>query len=90
MKNHVFMLGWRPLGSRKRRWQVRDCDDLDEAARLAAGLVRLDGGGRWRVYGMVSVPARAGSVKLECGQLLAEGLERLSVAPDARCRTSST
>ena len=78
------MLGWRPLGSRKRRWQVHVCADLDEAARLAAGLVRSDGGGRWRVYGTVSVPAGAGSVKLDRGPVLADGVERLPVHPDAR------
>ena len=83
MESRVFMLGWRPLGSRKRRWQVHVCADLDEAARLAAGLVRGDGGGRWRVYGTVSVPAGGGSVKLERGPVLADGVERPSAGPDA-------
>ena len=83
MQADVFMLGWRPLGSRTRRWQVQVCTDLDEAARLAAGLVRGDGGGRWRVYGTVSVPAGCGSVRLERGPVLADGVERPSAGPDA-------
>ena len=64
VKKSVFALGWRPLGSSERRWQVRDCVDVAEAARLVAALVRFDGGGRWRVYDMVTVPTEGGSVKL--------------------------
>ena len=64
VKRFPFALGWRPIGSSKRRWQLQDCVDVAEAARLAAGLAEFDGGGRWRVYDMVTVPARAGSVKL--------------------------
>ena len=75
-KRAVFTLGWRPIGSRKRRWQLQDCVDVDEAARLAAGLARFDGGGRWRVYDMVAVPAEGGSVKLERRDVVAEGVVR--------------
>ena len=67
----IFTLGWRPIASSKRRWQLQDCIDVAEAARLAAGLARFDGGGRWRVYDMVTVPAEGGSVKLvrrRCGR----------------------
>ena len=34
VKKSVFALGWRPLGSRERCWQVRECVDVAEAARL--------------------------------------------------------
>ena len=83
MDGDVFQLGWCPLGFSRPRSQVHFCADLDEAARLAAGLVRSDGGGRWRVYGTVSVPAGAGSVKLERGALLAKGVERPPAASGA-------
>ena len=73
---HVFMLGWRPLGSRKRRWRVQDCTDVEHASRIAAGLARLDGGGRWRVYGTLNVPADRGSVRVDRGPVLADGVER--------------
>ena len=72
----VFALGWRPIGSSRRRWQLHHCDDVAEAARLAAGLARSDGGGRWRVYDMVSVPAGGGSVGLVRRHLAAEGVVR--------------
>ena len=74
----IFTLGWRPIGSSKRRWQLQDCIDVAEAARLAAGLARFDGGGRWRVYDMVTVPAEGGSVKLVRRSVVAEGV----VIPD--------
>ena len=74
----IFTLGWRPIGSSKRRWQLQDCIDVAEAARLAAGLARFDGGGRWRVYDMVTVPAEGGSVKLVRRSVVAEGV----VLPD--------
>ena len=74
----IFTLGWRPIGSSKRRWQLQDCIDVAEAARLAAGLARFDGGGRWRVYDMVTVPAEGGSVKLVRRDVVAEGV----VLPD--------
>ncbi len=75
-KTFPFALGWRPIGSRKRRWQFRDCVDAAEAARIAAALARLDGGGRWRVYDMVTVPAGAGAVELARRNVVAEGVVR--------------
>ena len=74
VRTFPFVLGWRPIGSPKRSWQLQDCVDVDEAARIAASLARLDGGGRWRVYDMVTVPARAGSVKLVRRNVVAEGV----------------
>ena len=71
-----FAFGWRPIGSTKRRWQLQDCVDVAEAARLAAGLASFDGGGRWRVYDMVTVPAEGGSVKLVRRTVVAEGVVR--------------
>ena len=70
----VFVLGWRPIGSSRRRWQLHYCVDVAEAARLAAGLARSDGGGRWRVYDMATVPADGGSVKLVRRNVVAEGV----------------
>ena len=70
------MLGWRALGSPRRRWQVQYCADVTEAERIAAGLVKFDGGGRWRVYGFTRVQLPDGSVKLDQGDLLAEGVVR--------------
>ena len=78
VKRAVFALGWRPIGSSKRRWQLQDCVDVAEAARVAAGLARFDGGARWRVYDMVAVPAEGGSVKLVRQTVVAEGV----VLPD--------
>ena len=78
-KKSVFALGWRPIGSSKRRWQLQDCVDVAEAARLVAGLARFDGGGRWRVYDTVTVPAEGSSVKLVRRHLVAEGVVRPSV-----------
>ena len=75
----VFALGWRPIGSSKRCWQLQDCVDVAEAARLAAGLARFDGGGRWRVYDMVTAPAEGGSVKLVRRDMVAEGVVRPGV-----------
>ncbi len=72
----VFVLGWRPIGSSRRRWQLHYCVDVAEAARLAAGLARSDGGGRWRVYDMATVPAGGGSVALARRHLVAEGVVR--------------
>ena len=80
VKNSVFALGWRPIGSSKRRWQLQVCVDVAEAARLVAALARFDGGGRWRVYDMVTVRAEAGgSVKLVRRGVVAEGVVRLGV-----------
>ena len=76
VKSSPFALGWRPIGSTKRRWQLQDCVDVAEAARLAAGLARFDGGGRWRVYDMATVPAEGGSVKLVRRAVVAEGVVR--------------
>ena len=73
-RKSVFALGWRPIGSTKRRWQLQDCTEVAEAARLAAGLARFDGGGRWRVYDMVAVSSETGSVKLVRRHLVAEGV----------------
>ena len=75
----VFALGWRPIGLSKRRWQLQDCVDVAEAASLAAGLARFDGGGRWRVYDMATVPAEGGSVKLVRRRVVAEGVVRPDV-----------
>ena len=78
-KKSVFALGWRPIGSSKRRWQLQDCADVAEAARLVAGLARFDGGGRWRVYDMATVATEAGSVRLVRRRLVAEGVVRPGV-----------
>ena len=79
MSEHsLFTLGWRPIGSGKRRWQLQDCVDVAEAARIAAGLAQFDGGGRWRVYDMATVPAAGGSVRLVLRNVVAEGV----VLPD--------
>ena len=80
VKRFPFALGWRPIGSSKRRWQLQDSVDVAEAASLAAGLARFDGAGPWRVYDMVTVPAEGGSVKLVRRDLVAEGVVR----PDVR------
>ena len=80
VKNAVFALGWCPIGSSKRSWQLQVCVDVAEAARLVAALARFDGGGRWRVYDMVTVRAEAGgSVKLVRGGVVAEGVVRPGV-----------
>ena len=79
-KRSLFALGWRPIGATTRRWQLQDCVDVAEAARLAAGLARFDGGGRWRVYDMVTVPAEGGSVKLVRRAVVAEGVVRPGAA----------
>ena len=55
---------------------VQGCVDVTEAAHLAAGLARFDGGGRWRVYDMVTVPAEGGSVELVRRRVVAEGVVR--------------
>lgn len=73
-KKSAFALGWRPIGASRRRWQLQACVDVAEATRLAAGLARFDGGGRWRVYDMVTVPAEGGSVKLVLRRVVAEGV----------------
>ena len=67
------------MGSKKRRWQLQDCVDAAEAAAIAASLARLDGRGRWRVYDMVTVPGRAGSLVLVRRNVVAEGVVRLEV-----------
>ena len=76
VRTSVFALGWRPIGSSRRRWQLQCCVDVTEAARLAAGLARSEGGGRWRVYDMATVPAGGGSVELARRHLVAEGVVR--------------
>lgn len=76
MKGNLFTLGWRALGSPRRRWQVQYCVDMAEAERIAVGLVKSDGGGRWRVYGLTRVQLPDGPVRLERGDLLAEGVVR--------------
>ena len=70
----IYTLGWRPIGSSRRSWQLQNCGGVPEAARLAAGLADFDGGGRWRVYGMVLVPAGRGPVKLVRNSVVAEGV----------------
>ena len=77
-KGSLFTLGCRPIGSRKRRWQLQFCVDVAEAACIAASLADSDGGGRWRVYDMVTVPAEGGSVELVRRNVVAEGV----VLPD--------
>ena len=76
VRRSVFVLGWRPIGSSRRRWQLHYCVDVAAAARLAAGLSRFDGGGRWRVYDMATVPEGDGSVALARRHLVAEGVVR--------------
>ena len=88
VRKSVFALGWRPLGSSKRRWQVRGCGDVAEAARHAAALARFDGGGRWRVYAMATVPTDEGSVQLVRRTGVAEGVV-LPDAPVTRSRSSA-
>lgn len=70
----IYTLGWRPIGASQRRWQLQNCGDVAEAARLAAGLADFDGGGRWRVYDMVLVPPGGGSVKLVRKSVVADGV----------------
>lgn len=74
LPNELFILGWRPVGSAKRRWRVEDCIDAAAAARIAAGLARLDGGGLWRVYGTASVVVPDGSVRVERRDVPTEGV----------------
>ena len=75
MPTDVFAVGWRPVGSAERRWTMRVCAGPAEAAAVAAGLARSDGGGRWRVYGTRAAPAAAGPPGIERAELLAEGVE---------------
>ena len=77
MKGNLFMLGCRALGSPGRRWQLQYCVDMAEAERIAAGLGNSEGGGRWRVYGVTRVQLPDGPVRLDRGDLLAEGVVRL-------------
>ena len=81
----IYTLGWRPIGASKRSWQLPSCGDFAEAGRLAAGLARFDGGGRWRVYDMATVPAEGGAVKLVRRDVVAEGVVR----PGVRCAGSA-
>ena len=80
VKTFPCALGWRPTASKKRRWRLQDCVDAVEAAGIAAFLARLDGGGRWRVYDVVTVPGRAGSLVLARRNVVAEGV----APPDVR------
>ena len=73
MKGNLFMLGWRALSSTQRRSLVQYCVDMAEAKRIAAGLVKFDGGGRWRVYGLTRVQSPDSPVRLGRGDLLARG-----------------
>ena len=75
-KTSVFALGWRPIGSSQRRWQLQNCADVAEATRILAGLARFEGGARWRVYDMVAVPAEGGSLQLVRRNVVAEGVVR--------------
>ena len=76
VKRFPFALGWRPLGSRDRRWQLQDCVDVAEAAASRRAWRGSTGVVSGRVYDMVTVPARAGSVRLVRRSLLAEGVAR--------------
>ena len=80
-KKCLFSIGWRAVGSSQRRWQLQYCVDVAEAARNAAGLAHFAGGGRWRVYDMVTVPAGGGSVKLVPRRVVAEGVVRSGDCP---------
>ena len=73
-KGSLFTLGWRPIGSSNRRWQLQHCVDVAEPVRIAAALAQFDGDGRWRVYDMATVPAEGGSVKLVRRNGVAEGV----------------
>ena len=81
VKRFPFALGWRPIGSAKRHWQLQVCVDVAEAARLAAGLARLDGG---RPVAGLRHGDRAGGRRL--GQARAPGPGRGGVwsRPDVR------
>ena len=76
MKGDLFLLGRRARGAARRRWQVQYCADAAQAERIAAGLAGFAGGGRWRVYGFVRVRLPDGTVRLDRGDLLAEGVVR--------------
>ena len=75
-----YALGWRTRGG-PRRWQVNRFASLDHAAAVARGLVRSDGGGRWRVYSTRLVVADSGAARSVLDRLLAEGVAR-RFAPD--------
>ena len=61
-----FALGWCLVGLSKHRWQLQDCLDVAEAAGPAAGLARLDGGGRCLARAGC-VAGRRRRVRRECG-----------------------
>ena len=69
------MLAWHPAGAPKRRYQLQVCDDAGMAARLAAGLARSDGGGRWLVFSTVTATRPNGSLTTERGTVVANGAE---------------
>ena len=73
MTDELYAVGWRVPGQTP-RWVWAVFPSLADAVRVARGYARLDGGGRWRVYGTRLVAA-AGSVREVRDRVLAEGVE---------------
>ena len=84
MKGNLFTLGWRALGSPRRRWQVQYCVDMAEAERIAVGLVKSDGGGRWRVYGLTRVQLPDGPRQTRAGRPAGRGRRTAGNAASGR------
>ena len=85
MTDELYAVGWRVPG-RAPRWVWAVFPSLADEVRVARGNARLDGGGRWRVYGTRLVEA-AGSVREVRDRVLAEGVEetaRRARRPDGR------
>ena len=85
MTDELYAVGWRVPG-RAPRWVWAVFPSLADAVRVARGYARLDGGGRWRVYGTRLVEA-SGSVREVRDRVLAEGVEettRRARRPDGR------
>ena len=82
MTDELYTVGWRVPGQAP-RWVWAVFPSLADAVRVARGYARLDGGGRWRVYGTRAVAA-AGSVREVRDQVLAEGVEETTRCPDSR------
>lgn len=78
MTGELYALGWRVPGQ-TRQWIWAVFPSLADAVRVARAYAKLDGGGRWRVYG-TRVVAASGSVREVRDRVLAEGVER----PDGR------
>ncbi len=79
MTDELYAVGWRVPGQ-ARKWIWAVFPSLADAVRVARGYVRLDGGGRWRVYGTRAVAA-SGSVREVRDRMLAEGVERSTRRP---------